>query len=162
GFDHSGTVAPEGEMNMKKISALVTAVLMLVLVGGAVLAESGDALYSQALVKEKTGSYEEAIKLYQSILQKYTSDKKLAAKALFQIGQDYERLGNAVDARKAYARIANEFNNQNEVVAAAGKRLAALSVQYPAEKIATRFVMSSTFKDTLNRGSLSSDGRWMV
>ena len=44
----------------------------------------------------------EAIKLYQTIVQKYGTDKKLAAKALVQMGQCYEKLGST-EARKATA-----------------------------------------------------------
>jgi Tol biopolymer transport system component len=147
---------------MKNISTAVMAILLTVLTGIVVRAQSGNELYSQAIVKEKSGSYEEAFKLYETILQKYASDKKLAAKALFQMGQDFENIGNAVEARKVYTRITSDFTDQKELAADAGKRLVELTVQSPAEKVPTRFVMSSTTRDVLNRGSLSADGRWMV
>src|SRR5438105_11320383 len=111
---------------MKNVLTVVIAMGMLALIGGTILAQSGNDLFQQALVKERTeGNLPEAIKLYQSIVQKYGSDRKLVAKALFQIGQAYEKLGNA-EARKAYERIAREFADQKEVAADAGRRLAAL------------------------------------
>ena len=89
---------------MKTVMTVLITLGMLVLLGGAVLAQTGNDLFQQALVKERTeGNLPEAIKLYQTIVQKYSSDRKLAAKALFQIGQAYEKLGNA-EARSAYGR----------------------------------------------------------
>src|SRR5436189_276365 len=110
------------------LTVLMITVGVFALVSGAVLAQTGNDLFQQALVKERTeGNLPEAIKLYQSIVQKYGSDRKLVAKALFQIGQAYEKLGNA-EARKAYERIAREFADQKEVAADAGRRLAALRI----------------------------------
>src|SRR2546428_13361517 len=107
---------------MKIVLTVVMIVGMLALASGAVLAQSGNDLFQQALVKERTeGNLPEAIKLYQTIVQKYGSDRKLAAKALFQMGQAYEKLGSA-EARKAYERIAREFADQKEVAADANGR----------------------------------------
>src|SRR5262245_23190727 len=105
------------EMNMKIVLKVKIAIGLLALIGGSVLAQSGNELFQQALVKERTeGNLQEAIKLYQTIVQKYGSDRKLAAKSLLQIGQAYEKLGNT-EARKAYERIAREFADQKEVAA---------------------------------------------
>jgi Tol biopolymer transport system component len=112
---------------MKNGLNVVVAIVMVARIGGVVLAQSGNHLFQQALVKERTeGNLPEAIKLYQRIVQKYSSDHKLAAKALFQIGQAYEKLGNA-EARKAYERIARDFADQRDVAADAGRRLRALT-----------------------------------
>ena len=73
---------------MKKSLIVAIAIATLSLVGGAVLAQSGNDLFQQALVKERTeGNMAEAIKLYQTIVQKYGTDRKLAARALVQMGQ---------------------------------------------------------------------------
>ena len=51
--------------------------------GTVILAQSGNDLFQQALVKERTeGNLPEAIKLYQTIVDKHGSDRKLAAKSL--------------------------------------------------------------------------------
>src|SRR4249920_1886106 len=113
---------------MKNIRTIVIAIAMLALVSGVIVAQSGNDLFQQALVKERTeGNLAEAIRLYQTIVQKYGSDRQLAAKALFQIGQAYEKLGNA-EARKAYERIAREFADQKQVAADANRRLAAMNL----------------------------------
>ena len=93
--------------------------------GGA--AQSGNELFQKALVKERSeGELTEAIKLYQTILQEYGKDRKLAARALLQLGRCYERLGQA-DARKAYERLLREYADQVEPVEDARARLAALA-----------------------------------
>src|SRR5262245_5205265 len=114
---------------MKIVLKAMTAIGMLALIGGLVLGQTGNDLFQQALVKERTeGNLAEAIKVYQTIVQKYgSSDRKRAAKALFQIGQAYEKLGNP-EARKAYERIARDFADQKDVAADASRRLAALGI----------------------------------
>ena len=90
---------------MKTVLSVVIAIGMLGLVSSAALAQSGNDLFQQALVKERTeGNMAEAIKLYQTIAQKYGTDRKLAAKALVQMGQCYEKLGST-EARKAYGGV---------------------------------------------------------
>ena len=79
---------------MKILLILVTAITMLALVAGGVMAQSGNELFSQALLKERTeGNMAEAIKLYQTIVAKYSSDRDLVARALIQMGLGYEKLG---------------------------------------------------------------------
>src|SRR5947209_8417381 len=127
-------------MNMKIVSRAVIAIAIVALVGGAILAQSGNDLFQQALVKERTeGNIAEAIKLYETIVQKFGADRKLAAKALFQIGQAYERLGNP-EARKAYERVARDFADQTETAAEARMRLAALEGARSLDRLAPRVV----------------------
>lgn len=145
---------------MKIVLTVVIAIGMLALIGGVVLAQSGNDLFQQALVKERTeGNIAEAIKLYQTIVQKYGYDRKLVAKALFQIGQAYEKLGNA-EARKAYERVAREFADQKEVAADAGRRLAALDAARPDAGVVTRQVWTGP-EAFQPYSSPSPDGRYL-
>ena len=142
------------------LTILMITIGVFALVTGAVLAQSGNDLFQQALVKERTeGNLPEAIKLYQTIVQKYRADRKLAAKALFQMGQAYEKLGNA-EARNAYERVAREFADQKEVAADAGRRLAALNVPPISDAHSPRLVMSPA--DKSDETSISLDGRSMA
>ena len=60
---------------MKTMLSVTTLIVMLCLVAGAVLAQSGNELFSQALLKERTeGNMPKAIKLYQAIVEKYSTD----------------------------------------------------------------------------------------
>jgi tetratricopeptide (TPR) repeat protein len=120
---------PEHRRNdMKTISMIVAAIAMPALLGGATLAQNGNDLFQQGLVKERTqGDYAGAVKIYQTIVQKFSGDRKLVARALYQIGQAYEKLGNS-EARKAYERIARDFNDQKDIVADANRRLTAMNL----------------------------------
>ena len=97
---------------MRILLTVVTAIGMLGMIAGAVLAQSGNELFSQALSKERTeGNMAEAIKLYQAIVQKYSSDRTLVAKALVQMGLSYEKLGKTDEARRAFDRIVREYRD---------------------------------------------------
>ena len=88
--------------------------------------ENPQALFGAAVHQEEAeGNLTEAIRLYQTVLQKSGADRKLAADALFRIGQCYERLGQA-EARKAYERLVREFSDQKERARDAQARLAAM------------------------------------
>jgi len=146
---------------MKKIVLKIAiAVGMLTLIGGVLVAQTGNDLFQQALVKERTeGNLQEAIRLYQTIVQKYGSDRRLVARALFQIGQAYEKLGNT-DARKAYERIVREFADQKEVAAEARTRLGSLPDTRLADALTARVLWSGNGVDFT--GSILPDGRLMV
>ena len=111
------------------MKAFVTSVITMALVVlgvGAVIAQSGNDLFQQALVKERTnGDMAAAIALYQTIVDKHGSDRALVLKALMQMGQCYEKLGRR-EAVKVYERVAREFADHAETVATVRTRLAAL------------------------------------
>ena len=76
--------------------------------------QSGHDLYQQALVKERAeGNLQEAIDLYERIVRDYPDDHGLAAKALVQMGQCYEKLGKS-EAKKAYERVIRDYADQAE------------------------------------------------
>src|SRR5215469_3769807 len=50
------------------------------------------------------GQLEEAIQLYKRIVQEHAGNRAVAAQALLEMGQCYEKLGNA-EARKAYEHV---------------------------------------------------------
>ena len=89
-------------------------------------AQSAHELFQQALSKERAeGNLQEAIKLYQRVVDTASTDHALAAKALLQLGRCYEQLGNA-EARSAYERLIARYPDQTDAVAQAKSRLASL------------------------------------
>src|SRR5712692_1286853 len=70
------------------------------------------------------GQLEEAIQLYKRIVQEHAGNRVLAAKALLEMGQCYEKLGKT-EARNAYERVLRDYADQNEAAAQARTRLAA-------------------------------------
>jgi Tol biopolymer transport system component len=89
-------------------------------------AQSGHELFQQALSKERAeGKLQEAIALYQRVVEVVSADHALAARALLQLGRCYEQLGNA-EARTAYERLIARYPDQTDLVSQAKVRLAAL------------------------------------
>ncbi|SPE26077.1 exported hypothetical protein [Candidatus Sulfopaludibacter sp. SbA6] len=100
--------------------------LVGLLVGVALAAETGAELYQKAVVQERAaGNLEEAIKLYQRVAKEFASDRPLAAKALVQAARCYEKLGQD-KAVKIYEQVARDFGDQREFAATASARLAVL------------------------------------
>ena len=106
------------------------------------------------------GQLEEAIQLYKRIVQEHSGNHAVAAKALLEMGQCYEKLGNT-EARKAYERVLRDYADQNEAAAQARTRLAALSgnAASRSSEMVTRRVWAGSDVDVL--GSLSPDGRYL-
>jgi Tol biopolymer transport system component len=121
-------------------------------------AQSGHDLFQQALVKERAeGNLQVAIDLYDRIVRGFSADHALAAKALVQMGQCYEKLGKA-EAKKAYERVIRDYADQAEPLQVARTRLAALA-KPPRHEMAVRRIWSDRMADT--DGQISPDGRYL-
>ncbi len=108
-------------MNRNTLIAAIFAVVFLS--GQNALAQSGYDLFQKGLVAERSkGDLDEAIQLYQRIVEAHGDERALVAKALVQTGQCYEKLGRA-EARKAYERVIREFADQPEPVRIANQQL---------------------------------------
>ena len=98
----------------------------LLLAAAPLIAQTGNDLFQQALVKERAdGDLRGAIAIYERIAREFTADRTLAANALVQMGQCYEKLGSE-EAERAYRRVVQDYADQAEVVTRARARLAAL------------------------------------
>lgn len=111
---------------MKNVLILAVVISLIALIAGVTLAQNGQDLFQKALVKERAeGNLQEAIGIYKQVVRESGRDRALAAKALVQIGQCYEKLGNA-EAQKAYQQVVRDYADQAEQVEQARARLAAL------------------------------------
>ena len=142
---------------------LAVAILGGLLTASFALAEKDDqaeVLMQAAHQKELVeGQLEEAIQLYKRVVQEHAGNRALAAKALLEMGQCYEKLGNA-EARKAYEHVLRDYPDQNEAAAQARARLAALSsnVASRGSEMVTRRVWAGRL---VLLGGLSPDGRYL-
>ncbi len=134
------------------------------LAAGLVLAQSersAEVQLKAAMHKEQVeGDLKAAIKLYQGIVEKYAGNKAVAAKALLQMGQCYEKLGQA-DARKTYERLLRDYQDQREPAEQARARLAILGV---GERL-TRYsgiTLRKVSEEGTNWVSFSPDGRFIL
>jgi Tol biopolymer transport system component len=91
----------------------------LLLIALAAAAQTPQQLFEQGLVKERSeGKLQEAIQLYQRAAAAAGKNRALAAKALVEAGQCYQKLGNT-ESRKLFERVVNEYGDQKEAVALA-------------------------------------------
>jgi Tol biopolymer transport system component len=147
---------------MKTLVATAITISLLAFGASALTAQSGNDLFQQALVKERTeGNPAAAIAIYQTIVDTHKTDRALVAKALVQMGQCYEKLGRA-DAIKTYERVVREFGDQAESLATARARLAALqsAAAVPAGP-STRLIWDDVDESDYNVGAPSADGRYL-
>jgi Tol biopolymer transport system component len=143
---------------------LVAALLAGLLMASFAIAQKDDqaevlmqAAHQKQLVE---GHLEEAIQLYKRIVQEHSGNHAVAAKALLEMGQCYEKLGNA-EARKAYERVLRDYADQSEAAIEARTRLALLSGNGAtrSSEMVTRRVWAGA--DVNVGGSLSPDGRYL-
>ncbi len=83
-------------------------------------------LYQEAWYKETAlNDFKGAVVLYKKIVEEYTEDKTITAKALLQIGGCYEKSGKnlATQAVQTYERIINDYPEQEEIANKARARL---------------------------------------
>ena len=147
-----------------KSHALVVAVLAFafIYVSAGYAQQSAEQLFQSALYEEEIkGELNDAIKIYEKIINEYPKNRSVAAKALLHIGLCYEKLGKQ-EAQKAYQRIIQEFADQKEVVAEARTRLSSLILlasAVQAEDIVIRKVMDGTGAGFVH-GAPSPDGKY--
>lgn len=121
---------------MKKFRLAVFILSLMALGVGPATAQTGHDLFQQALLKERAeGELGAAIRLYERIVEEFTDDRTLAARALVQMGQCWEKLGSA-EAEAAYQRVVRDFADQPDLVAQAEARLAALIAMQRAARTA--------------------------
>ncbi len=111
---------------MRYISAVLLVAAVILTAADRAVAQTGRELFQQALVKERAnGDLRGAIVIYERIVRDFASDRSLAASALVQLGECYEKLGST-EAERAYQRVVSDYADQGEFVARARVRLAEL------------------------------------
>jgi Tol biopolymer transport system component len=147
---------------MRTIKIFAYAFLLLVSGAGVGFAQTGHDLFQQALVKERAdGDLRGAIAIYERIAQEFARERALAAKALVQLGQCYEKLGSN-EAESAYRRVLREYADQDDPVEQARSRLEALNQTTQATELAgitTRRVWAGPEAE---EGAPTPDGRELV
>lgn len=112
-------------------------------------------------LEEVKGELEQAIKVYQAIITGFPDNRPVAAEACFRMGMCYEKLGKQ-EAKKAYRQLIREYSDQEDLVAEARGRLAALEQPLiPAVKkgLAVRKIWDGPEVDIM--GEPSPDGKYL-
>ena len=110
---------------MKK--ELVTAVVLMMafcLGHQALQAEPVSVMLERGIYLEETrGDLDGAIEIYMEILKNHMENRSYAAKALYRIGQCYQKQGRRQDAEDAFSDVVEKFPDQKEMADKAMKLL---------------------------------------
>jgi hypothetical protein len=108
-----------------KINLLI---ILAFLIGstGSLYSQNAEQQYQKGLMQEEgEGNLQEAINIYNSVVENQNANQSLQAKALLHVGLCYEKLGKD-EATKAYQKLVNNFPSQKNEVAIARERLSKL------------------------------------
>src|SRR5213594_191465 len=73
----------------------------------------GTALQRGLFEEEANHNLDAAIQAYQSVINQYDKDRKLAATAIFRLGESYRKQGKTNEATAQYERVLREFSDQS-------------------------------------------------
>ena len=107
--------------------AVCTALLFTIIVSAADAQQTAEELYQAGLYQEEVqGNLERAVDVYRQILEDFTGNRTIGAKALLHIGLCYEKLGLR-EAQQAYQGVIANYPEAAQEVAVARQRLASLT-----------------------------------
>ena len=114
---------------MKKIGLLIGFALSAVLCPrlSGVTNEISTALQRGLFEEEANHNFQAALQSYQSAIASYDESRKMAATALYRLGEVYRKLGKTNDAAAQYERLLRDFSDQPDLVAAAQKFVGAIA-----------------------------------
>ena len=151
-------------LTTQTVPALLAAVLLLTVGLAAQTTDSAQALLRTAMdTVVVDGDLRAAITQYRAIVETFETDRAVAATALVQMADLYEKLGDG-QFRDVYERVVRDYADQAEPVAAAQARLAALEVESsspsPGSGMTARQIWAG--RGVGLPGSVSPDGRYLT
>jgi Tol biopolymer transport system component len=150
-------------MRFHKTAALVLGLLLaMAVLTPAIAQQNGQAEVMLQAAQNKQlvdGDLAQAIQMYKKILSEYSADRPVAAKALVEMGDCYEKLGKS-EALKAYQRVLHDYADQSAEANEARARLAALEHGGAHSKeLVTRRVWAGP--EVGDEGAPSPDGKYL-
>ncbi len=147
---------------MKRITVFATLLAALWSIPGPAQKSSrAEVLLESARQKETLeGDLKGAIREYEEIVKRYSSDRAVAAKALIGMAECHRKLGNA-EAQKIYERLLREYADQREPADAARMGLASLRpLPVSSSGIVNKKVWTLPDRGDIY-GAVSPDGRYI-
>jgi len=111
---------------------LLGTLLLPVLPARAVTNDLTSAIQRGLFEEEANRNLGAAIQAYQAVAGQFDKDRKLAATAIFRLGECYRKQGNTNEAAVQYERILREFSDQPTLVTLSRENLAVLGSAPPA------------------------------
>ena len=153
--------------SIEKVILIIFLGVCLSLVGSTQITEDPGVLLRSAIEKEEVdGDLQGAIELYQHIIDKFSSNHRIAAQAQLRIGLCYEKLGqkSIKQAQDAFQKVIDNYPSQSKEVKAAKERLSNLvKISSSDVKDGTEFKIEVVWPKPKwdIEGSLSPDGRYL-
>lgn len=123
--------------------------------------QESEKLFQKGLVKEEgEGSLQEAIDIYNQVVENTTAERSLRAKALLHIGICYEKLGQE-NAKKIYRKLINDFADQEAIVAIGREKLSNLETGDKEEK-SDELIIRQVWSPAEDVYKVSPDGRYIT
>ena len=145
---------------MKKHLIFIVALLLLTGFLSAQDKKASVALAAAVYEEEVSGNLDKAVVLYLDILKVYPDDRPVAARALYHLGLVNEKMGKQ-KASEYFTLLVNTYPDQQELVALAKTRLAALGgavSNVGAEGLITRRILADASEVN---GFLTDDGKYI-
>jgi hypothetical protein len=124
-----------------RIRIVAVGLLLMLCSTGVVSAQNGYDLLAQGLSKARVqGDIPGAIKIYETLVRNFKTNRMLVARALVQLGDWNERVRGG-NARRYYDEVITDYSDQKDVADEARRRRAALPAIYIAtESVRDRLV----------------------
>src|SRR5579859_1221857 len=149
-------------MRSNKVAALLLSTLVSLLIAAPGFTQGNDQAEVQLQAAEHEqrveGNLEQAIQMYKKILTEYAGNRPVAAKALLEMGECYEKLGQG-EAQKDYQRVLRDYADQSAEANEARARLGALSGGAKSNQMVMRRVWAGPDVDP--EGSPTPDGKYL-
>lgn len=147
-----------------KTSTIIKLLALLIIMATGITTSSfsqkPEQLFQQGLIKEEgEGSLQEAIDIYNKVVDDVSAARSLRANALLHVGLCYEKLGQE-KAKKTYEKLIADFADQGEVVAIGKKKLANLNAGRETTK-SEDLIIRQVWAPAGDVYGVSPDGRYL-
>ncbi len=99
------------------------------------LAQNGNDLFQQALIRQANGDTQTAIPVYERIVREFPANRPLAARATVQLGKASETLGQREKARDYYQQVISKYAEVSASVNEAKSLLAAMDKDQAVKEV---------------------------
>src|SRR2546429_3707870 len=112
-------------MKMKSIALFL--MLLIATARVACAADNVNAALQKGLLEEEANrNLDAAIQAYQSVVNQFDDQRKVAATAVFRLGECYRKQGKTNEAVAQYQRVGRDFTDQDALVKLSAQNLSAL------------------------------------
>jgi tetratricopeptide (TPR) repeat protein len=108
-------------MKTKSVTLIAAIFLATAMFAQSATNDLSGALQKGLFEEEANHNLDTAIAAYQSVATQFDKDRKLAATAIFRLGEVYRKQGKTNEADAQYERILREFPDQTELVKLSGR-----------------------------------------